>query len=121
MSELEIFRLKPGKESERFAELVTFISHVAPCYKTECSELPEQLMSLLEEHGAILTPAIRVKLVQALVLLRNRGLLNPTDLLQLFFKLFRVQDKVSYNSSLCLYCSSHSHCSLTIGMVIQLM
>jgi hypothetical protein len=32
-SELEIFQLKPGKDSERFGELVSFLSHVAPCYK----------------------------------------------------------------------------------------
>ncbi|KAG5183588.1 SDA1-domain-containing protein [Tribonema minus] len=93
MSELEIFKLKPGRDAERFAELVTFLSHVAPCYKEDCKMLPQELMALLEEHGAIIDPALRIKLVQALVLMRNRGLLNSTDLLQLFFKLFRIQDK----------------------------
>lgn len=36
-------------------------------------------------------PSIRVKLVQALILLRNRGVLDPTELLSLFFGLFHCQ------------------------------
>ncbi|CAN0247661.1 unnamed protein product, partial [Discosporangium mesarthrocarpum] len=57
LSELEIFKLKPSKESDRFAELVTFISHVAPCYKEECSGFAPQLKGLLEEHAAVLVRA----------------------------------------------------------------
>lgn len=36
-------------------------------------------------------PSIRIKLVQALILLRNRGVLDPTELLSLFFGLFHCQ------------------------------
>lgn len=36
-------------------------------------------------------PSIRTKLVQALILLRNRGVLDPTELLTLFFGLFHCQ------------------------------
>lgn len=36
-------------------------------------------------------PSIRTKLVQALILLRNRGVLDPTELLRLFFGLFHCQ------------------------------
>ena len=43
-SELEIFRLRPSgnttgstsNSADRFCELMTFMSHVAPCYKEEC-------------------------------------------------------------------------------------
>lgn len=45
---------QPSKESERFSELVTFLSHVAPCYKEETNDLGAQLKSLLEQHGPIL-------------------------------------------------------------------
>jgi hypothetical protein len=41
----------------------------------------------------VLDPALRKQLVQALILLRNRGQLPATQLLPLFFKLFKVQDK----------------------------
>jgi NUC130/3NT domain len=67
---------------------------VHACGREECKPFPGELMALLEEHGAVIQPALRIKLVQALVLMRNRGLVNPTELLQLFFKLFRIQDKV---------------------------
>jgi uncharacterized membrane protein YbaN (DUF454 family) len=33
-------------------------------------------------------------LCQALILLRNKGLMPPTSLLELFFQLFRCQDKL---------------------------
>ncbi|CAN0537792.1 unnamed protein product, partial [Ectocarpus sp. 8 AP-2014] len=91
LSELEIFKLKPSKDSDRFAELVTFMSHVAPCYKKETKEFGPQLKALLEQHGPVLHPSIRMKLVQALILLRNRGVLDPTELLSLFFGLFHCQ------------------------------
>ncbi|CAM9853756.1 unnamed protein product [Choristocarpus tenellus] len=91
LSELEIFKLKPSKESDRFSELVTFLSHVAPCYKEECADFAPQLKDLLEQHAVILTPSVRMKLVQALILLRNRGIIDPTELLRLFFGLFRCQ------------------------------
>jgi len=50
-------------------------------------------MTLLEEHGQVLPGRIRLILCSALILLRNRDLLDPTDLLPLFFRLFRVPDK----------------------------
>ena len=50
-------------------------------------------MSLLEEHAQVLPGRIRLILCSALILLRNRELLDPTDLLPLFFRLFRVPDK----------------------------
>lgn len=45
---------QPSKDSDRFAELVTFMSHVAPCYKKETKEFGPQLKSLLEQHGPVL-------------------------------------------------------------------
>lgn len=45
---------QPSKDSDRFAELVTFMSHVAPCYKKETKEFGPQLKALLEQHGPVL-------------------------------------------------------------------
>ena len=50
-------------------------------------------MSLLEAHGPILEAALRKTLVQALILIRRKGLLEPVGLLKTFFGLFRVPDK----------------------------
>ncbi len=50
-------------------------------------------MELLDENYALLESGLRLVVVKALILLRNRGLLAATSLLQLFFKLFRCPDK----------------------------
>lgn len=92
-SELEIFELRPTKDSERFTELVTFMSHVAVCYKEECHNLPISIMDLMETHANILHIEVRAKLLQALIMLRNKGMVDPLLLIKLAFKLFSVNDK----------------------------
>jgi len=92
-STLEIVRLKPHGASKEFGHLVSFCSHVAPCFPEETKSFPQLIMSLLEEHNQVLPGRIRLTLCSALILLRNRNLLEPTDLLPLFFRLFRCPDK----------------------------
>ncbi len=36
-----------------------------------------------------------MKLVQSIILMRNRGLLDPTYIIKLAFRLFRLPDKVT--------------------------
>ena len=50
-------------------------------------------MGLLTQHATVLSPGIRHTLVQALILLRNRDVVDAMALLPLFFHLFQVQDK----------------------------
>jgi protein SDA1 len=92
-SELDIFKLRPTKDSDRFTELVTFVSHVASCYKEETKHVPTALLALLEDNAMTLHPDVRAKLFQALILLRNKNILDPVILLKLSFKLFSVPDK----------------------------
>ena len=93
LSELQIFRLDPSKKSTSFSELVTFVSHVAPCYPAHCKDFPGQLMALLRQHGRVLNPDVRITVAHALLLLRNRGLLEALPLFTLMFELFEIQDK----------------------------
>lgn len=93
-SELDIFKLRPTKDSARFTELVTFMSHVSGCYPEDCKDLTKCVMELLEVHAAILHPDVRIKLFQALIMMRNKGLIEPVVLIKLAFKLFSVTDKV---------------------------
>lgn len=111
-STYEIVRLKPHAASKEFGHLVSFCSHVrtknnvppsyltaavhqvASCFPEETKTYPQSIMSLLDEHGQVLPGKIRMTLCSALILLRNRDLLEPTDLLPLFFRLFRCPDKV---------------------------
>jgi len=47
----------------------------------------------LEQHATTLHLDVRSKLFQALILLRNKGMIDPLILLRLAFKLFSVPDK----------------------------
>lgn len=114
---LDIFNLKPSKDSKEFADLVTFVAQVseqyrlllhscvtAPtivlmlpqvctCYPEETAGFAQEIMTLLDTHYAVLNSALRQSLVKSLILLRNRGHLKSAEVLPLFFRLFRCQDK----------------------------
>ncbi|CAI5734275.1 unnamed protein product [Hyaloperonospora brassicae] len=92
-SEYQLFLLQPTKESAHFGALVIFLSHVAKCYPVDMAAFPQQLISLLRDHYLVLEPDLRKTLVQSLMLLRNRGLIDAITLLKLFFELFRCPDK----------------------------
>ena len=77
-STLSIFCLKPSEEAKELSELVTFISQVAQCYPSETKEFPQQLVELLQQHCIVLNPDVRKSFVQALILLRNKGVLDNT-------------------------------------------
>ena len=93
-SELEIFRLKPGKNSAHFAQLAYFLCQVSTCYPDDLEGLPELLAGLIEEHYDALDPKVRITLVHSLILLQaHRGVLGALPLFKTCFLLFRVQDK----------------------------
>ncbi|KAI8092331.1 SDA1-domain-containing protein [Gilbertella persicaria] len=92
-STLSIFCLKPDEESKELCELVTFMSQVAQCYPDITKDFSQSIMDLLKEHCMVLHPEVRKSLVQALILLRNKGILDNTSLLPLFFTLFKCKDK----------------------------
>jgi protein SDA1 len=92
-SELEIFGLNPSQKAPHFQSLVQFLAQVMPCYPTALSQFPHQLIALVSKNFAVLVPKVRQTIVQALVLIRNRGLLEPIPLFGLFFRLFACEDK----------------------------
>ncbi|OAD08678.1 hypothetical protein MUCCIDRAFT_33391 [Mucor lusitanicus CBS 277.49] len=92
-STLSIFCLKPDEDSKELCELVTFMSQVAQCYPELTKDFSQQIVDLLKEHCTVLHPEVRKSLVQALILLRNKGILDNTRLLPLFFTLFKCKDK----------------------------
>uniref|UniRef100_K3WVT4 Protein SDA1 n=1 Tax=Globisporangium ultimum (strain ATCC 200006 / CBS 805.95 / DAOM BR144) TaxID=431595 RepID=K3WVT4_GLOUD len=92
-SEYQLFLLQPSKESAHFGALISFLSHVAKCYPREMAEFPIQVMKLLQDNYLVLEPDLRRTLVQSLMLMRNRNLIDPITLLKLFFELFRCPDK----------------------------
>ena len=91
-SELEIFKLRPTADSDRFTELVTFMSHVISSYK-DADDIPLSMLQLLEGSGSILHPDVRAKLLSACIHLRNKNMIDPLVLLKLSFQLIAIPDK----------------------------
>ncbi|KAG2186655.1 hypothetical protein INT44_002879 [Umbelopsis vinacea] len=90
---LSIFKLKPDDEAKDLGDLITFISQVSQCFPERTAEFPGQMIELLQEHYQVLNPDLRKNMVQALILLRNKSVVDNTRLLPLFFTLFRCRDK----------------------------
>ncbi|XP_064636472.1 protein SDA1 homolog [Lineus longissimus] len=93
-SNLQIFLLRPSQYSKTLSELVIFLSQVAHCYHEELSEYPQELRDLLHQHATVLDSDMRSTLCKALILLRNKGLIPAVSVLELFFELFKCQDKL---------------------------
>ncbi|XP_029921931.1 protein SDA1 homolog [Myripristis murdjan] len=93
-SNVQIFRLQPDKPNRELAELVMFLAQVGHCYLQHLSTFPQELTELLLSHHTILEPDLRMTFCKALILLRNKDLINPTGLLELFFELLRCHDKL---------------------------
>jgi len=92
-STLAVFELAPDQFNESLDELVMFLAQVAKCYADELTQFPATLVTLLEKHATVLDPNMRLSFCRALILLRNKSLIQPTDLHKLFFQLLRCQDK----------------------------
>eukprot|EP00948_MAST-09A_sp_MAST-9A-sp1_P001636 g1636.t1 len=104
-SELEIFKLRPDKKAEHFVELVSFLGHVSHCYPKEFSLSGDDetevngngfvpgLFSVLDQYSSIMHPFVRKGIVQTLILMRNKNLIDPVKFFTLLFPLFRCHDK----------------------------
>ncbi|KAK9732234.1 NUC130/3NT domain [Popillia japonica] len=90
---IEVFQLSPEQPNKTLDELIIFLAQVAQCYPKELAIYPQQLIDILEKHNTVLHSDTRMQICRGLILLRNKNLLTPTDLLELFFKLLRSEDK----------------------------
>ncbi|XP_036859202.2 protein SDA1 homolog isoform X1 [Manis javanica] len=107
-SNVEIFKLQPNKPSKELTELVMFMAQekkknfrrsfallqIGHCYPEHLSNFPQELKDLLSYNHTVLDPDLRMTFCKALILLRNKNLINPTSLLELFFELLRCHDKL---------------------------
>ena len=69
------------------------MAHVSQSYPEQLRSYPSELMALVERHAMAMHADLRRGLVKALMLLRTKGRLEATEVLPLFFRLFRVSDK----------------------------
>ncbi|KAL8604072.1 hypothetical protein ACOMHN_024897 [Nucella lapillus] len=91
---LPLFKVNPGTFSKELDDLTLFLAQVSHCYAKECKEFPEMVCAVLWFHSTVLDPSMRMTFVKALIMVRNKGLIEPTSIVELFFKLFRCQDKL---------------------------
>lgn len=91
---MEIFRTSPGKYEKKLEDLVMFLAQVSSFYTQELESFPQELIAILQNYSTSIDPSMRMSFCRALILLRNKGLLTPTDLISLFFSLLRCKDKV---------------------------
>ncbi|XP_070706421.1 protein SDA1 homolog [Pempheris klunzingeri] len=92
-SNVQIFRLQPDKPNKELADLVMFLAQVGHCYLQHLSAFPQELSELLLSHHTVMEPDLRMTFCKSLILLRNKDLINPSGLLELFFELLRCHDK----------------------------
>ncbi|XP_068089411.1 protein SDA1 homolog [Hyperolius riggenbachi] len=93
-SMIEVFKLQPDKPNKDLGTLVMFMAQTAHCYPQHLEEFPQQLRSILSTQHTVMDPDLRMTLCKALVMLRNKDLITPSVLLELFFELLRCQDKL---------------------------
>nr|XP_046232101.1 protein SDA1 homolog [Scatophagus argus] len=93
-SNVQIFKLQPDKPNKELADLVMFLAQVGHCYLQHLSTFPQELSELLLSHHTVIEPDLRMTLCKALILLRNKDLIDPAGLLELFFELLRCHDKL---------------------------
>ncbi|XP_054612865.1 protein SDA1 homolog [Dunckerocampus dactyliophorus] len=93
-SNIQIFKLQPDKPNKELADLVTFLAQVGHCYLQHLSTFPQELTEILLSHHTVVEPDLRMTFCKALILLRNKDLIDPTGLLELFFELLRCHDKL---------------------------
>ncbi|XP_042897863.1 protein SDA1 homolog [Parasteatoda tepidariorum] len=91
---LILFKDNPGEYYENVASLVMFLAQVSTYYKDELKDFPSEIMNILREYDQVLDPSMRMGFCKALILMRNRGIIDPTELITLCFELLRCKDKV---------------------------
>ncbi|VVT53945.1 uncharacterized protein SAPINGB_P003829 [Magnusiomyces paraingens] len=87
-SQRNLFLLNPagdGCETESFLNSVGFIANVCSNFPTETAKFPEELSHILRTQHHQLPPDVREKLIQSLVLLRNKDVITPDTLIQVLF------------------------------------
>jgi len=92
-STLQVFELNPSEYNKSLDEQFMFLAQVAKCYPEELLSYPQKLVGILSKNSTVLHPEMRMSLCKALILLRHKEILAPADLIQLFFELFKCQDK----------------------------
>ena len=86
--------MKPLKENKILADSVLFLANVSHCFPEELKDYPKQLIDLLRKYSTVLNPEMRMAFCRGLILIRNKNLILPIPVFELFFFLFKCNDKL---------------------------
>uniref|UniRef100_A0A8R1HVC8 Protein SDA1 n=2 Tax=Caenorhabditis japonica TaxID=281687 RepID=A0A8R1HVC8_CAEJA len=93
---MKLLHLQPEQtrqEMQSLMDSVLFLSGLAKHYPKEAKQFSDSLFQLLREQGAGLDAEMRMSFCKALVLLRNQDMIDPIELMEIFFELVKVEDK----------------------------
>eukprot|EP01134_Creolimax_fragrantissima_P002823 CFRG2823T1 len=93
-SSVEIFQLNPAADSNNFGELATFLAHTCTRYPKHSMHIRKRTMDLLENYASVMQPALRREMCHAVMMMKGKDDSGTIDVFKLFFKLFKVKDKV---------------------------
>ncbi|CCH44786.1 hypothetical protein BN7_4354 [Wickerhamomyces ciferrii] len=86
-------------DASEFAELIGFVSAVSSCFPKETANFPNELKSLILNNHRDLTPDLREKIIQCLVMLRNKDVITAESLIQTIFPLLIAYSGAASNSA----------------------
>lgn len=96
----DIFLLNPSTEdSDEFSEVINFMSFVCSSYPKETANFPSELATILTKNHSELDPELREKIVQCLVMLRNKDIITAEYLIKTLFPLLFVYNANNETSS----------------------
>jgi protein SDA1 len=88
-----IFREDPSKEDDRIVRYIKFMTHICDVFPKDLQFLATELIDMLEQNYNALHPNVRLEIVQSLRMMCTKKIVTPSDILPLFFRLFRCEDK----------------------------
>lgn len=96
----DIFLLNPSTDdSEEFGEVINFMSFVCQSYPKETANFPDEIATILSKNHAELDPELREKIVQCLVMLRNKDVITAEYLIKTLFPLLFAYSANTVNGS----------------------
>lgn len=92
----DLFIANPdGQNSDELAELIGFVTAVCSCFPKETANFPDELKSLISKNHRELSPALREKIIQCLVMMRNKDVITAEALIQTIFPLLSAYSGAS--------------------------
>lgn len=85
-------------KEEEFADLIGFVAQMCTCYPEETKEFPMELEELLKSRHNELPALVKEKIVQSLIMLRNKKVVSPDYLVEVLFPILTTTESKGLRS-----------------------